>query len=118
MSNTDTEKPNENRDKNGDRAEKADDALKPYLEPEEVANRILSDDPGSWRDALIDLLSDLRHFARRENIDFDKAAEMAEIHFNTEVDEELEDDEADSPCPTCGLRSRIDDRIRGRTDQR
>ena len=40
----------------------------------------------STEESINDLLTDLRHFCQVEEIDFDKAAEMSEIHFNCESD--------------------------------
>ena len=46
------------------------------------------DDIGDRETALVDLLSDLHHAADEYDLDFEKAAEMAETHYNAEKDEE------------------------------
>ena len=48
------------------------------------------------QERLIDLLTDLRHWARQEQLDFDAAARMAESHFNCEVDEEGQAEEEET----------------------
>lgn len=48
-----------------------------------------ADFDGDEQTTLVDLLTDLMHYAaRREGMDFARAALMAEIHFNAETDEE------------------------------
>jgi hypothetical protein len=37
---------------------------------------------------LLDLLSDLRHWAREKGLEFDEAVRVSEMHFEAEVDEE------------------------------
>ncbi len=39
-------------------------------------------------DALVDLLSDLRHYCAQQEEDFEGDNAIAEIHFNEECDEE------------------------------
>lgn len=40
-------------------------------------------DPGT-RDGLVDLLTDLMHYAEREGLDFEHAASIATSHYNAE----------------------------------
>ena len=40
------------------------------------------------QDRLADLLADLRHWARQNDLDFDRASRMGATHFEAEVDEE------------------------------
>ena len=40
------------------------------------------------QDRLTDLLADLRHFAARSGLNFDRADLMASIHYECELDEE------------------------------
>ena len=48
---------------------------------------IFSENGGNNEEESVnDLLTDLRHFCKWNEIDFDKAAEMSEIHFNCESD--------------------------------
>lgn len=59
-----------------------------------VALQALGDRTGDYgpdnldRDAVVDTLANLRHYCRVEGIDFEAAALMASIHFDTEEDEE------------------------------
>ena len=41
---------------------------------------------------LIDILSDLRHWARGANLDFDNAVHLSEGHFQCELDEEADEE--------------------------
>ena len=41
------------------------------------------------QDRLADLLADLRHWARQNDLDFDRASRMGATHFEAEVDEEV-----------------------------
>lgn len=48
----------------------------------------LGDEDSLLRETVVDLLADLRHLARVEGFDFERASSMAEIHANSEGDEE------------------------------
>lgn len=41
----------------------------------------------SRQDVLCDILTDLRHYAAREGLEFKSAHDMSEIHFESEKDE-------------------------------
>lgn len=45
----------------------------------------LGEDPQDRRSALVDLLADLRHWARFHKIEFASANQMASEHFDTEA---------------------------------
>ena len=64
---------------NEERAELAEEALNAF--------DIASDEPGGLSDEelLLDLLTNLRHWAKREGLDFDKADSMAEVHYLVEA---------------------------------
>ena len=62
---------------NEERAVRAVTALKQYMDAD-------FDEPTN----IIDLLADLMHYAAQQDIDFDQCLETAEIHFNTETEEE------------------------------
>ena len=60
--------------------------------------------PEEW---LIDILTDLRHWARVNNLDFAKTVDITARHFEGEVADELEPDptlakEKSDRCPKCG----------------
>jgi len=76
---------------NESRALAADVALVAYTGDDEVRQG------EEKRSTLTDLLTDLRHWARLNGVDFDTANNSAEIHFNVEV-EEPEPEE----CEFCG----------------
>lgn len=56
-----------------------------------TVNTILacSYDSGDQRSSIIDLLTDLRHLCKRDDIDFEKVLLMSEIHFHDELSEEI-----------------------------
>ena len=64
---------------NGERAELAEEAIN--------ALDIASGETGSLSDEelLIDLLANLRHWAKREGLNFDKANNTAEVHYLVEA---------------------------------
>jgi hypothetical protein len=64
----------------------------------------LYDDPET---VLTDLLSDLRHYAGRETIDFKTCLDRAEMHYDAEVEEEL-GNAFGLRCPACGKGDEID----------
>ncbi|MCE5280318.1 MAG: hypothetical protein ABFD92_07750 [Planctomycetaceae bacterium] len=47
----------------------------------------------SQQERLTDLLSDLRHWACQNELNFDESVRISESHFNCEVDEEAEVEE-------------------------
>jgi hypothetical protein len=64
----------------------------------------LYDDPET---VLTDLLTDLRHHADRENIDFKTCIDRAEMHYDAEVTEQL-GNAIGLRCPECGKGDEID----------
>lgn len=68
---------NESAVSNESRANKAEHALYHY------ATDSWFDDPQT---ALVDLLSDLRHLAKREGWNFEQSLLMSEIHFHSEAE--------------------------------
>lgn len=51
--------------------------------------------------AVCDLLADLRHFCHQcEDVEFDDAVMMSEIHFNTELDYERQEADESDQSPT------------------
>ena len=48
--------------------------------------------PSEQASLLTDILTDLRHWARCEDVDFEKCCITSEVSFNVELDEEHEDD--------------------------
>ncbi len=83
-----TDEPAGNR--NHQRAACAEVAVKAYAaakEPTSTDYCDFSSEPA--QDRLADLLTDLRHWARKNGLDFDGADRVGETHFTAEVDEEL-----------------------------
>ncbi len=79
---------------NLDRARDANKALVAYACVKEARQLEFLEDARSGLDLqewLTDLLSDLRHWARCEEVDFDKSVDLSRKHFNDEFDEEYED---------------------------
>ena len=66
---------------NDRRADRADAVVSEYVGPE---RREIDVDPRAW---LVDLLTDLRHWADRDGLDFDKANEVSKMHHECEVEE-------------------------------
>ncbi|MGD0973458.1 MAG: hypothetical protein ABR866_05180 [Candidatus Korobacteraceae bacterium] len=64
----------------------------------------LYDDPET---VLTDLLTDLRHYTVRENIAFKTCLDRAEMHYDAEATEEL-DNTFGLRCPQCGASDQID----------
>lgn len=64
----------------------------------------LYDDPDR---VLTDLLSDLRHYAGREDIDFKACLDRAEMHYEAELAEEP-GNAFGLCCPECGRGDQID----------
>lgn len=73
--------------RNRERAQDAEAALIAYFS---IKNPGIHEmDPDSeGRDTLVDLLSDLRHWARWRDEDFDSADKLSAEHLNDEVSEE------------------------------
>ena len=61
---------------NHDRAARANTVLMSYTD-----KNISSD----TEEALIDLLTDLRHFCKAESVELDAAVKISEMHFNYET---------------------------------
>ena len=49
-----------------------------------AAGSARGDNPEYGEEAIIDLLTDLRHYCHHESIDFARCALLAEIHFEEE----------------------------------
>ena len=84
---------------NLERARDADKALVAYVRVKECMKIECLEDSRSGQDLrewLTDLLSDLRHWARINDVDFDKSADLSRAHFNAEFDEEYEDDDEEN----------------------
>ena len=76
---------------NLDRARDAAIALTEFVKVKEPTAGSLADIKAqSIEEYLIDLLADLRHWCRTEEVDFGRSDELAAAHFNAELDEELE----------------------------
>jgi len=74
---------------NADRARDAERALVTYAGLKEMRKlEELEDSRQENSEWLVDLLSDLRHWARDKGLDFDDAVRLSESHFQCEVDEE------------------------------
>jgi len=56
---------------------------------------------------LYDLLSDLRHYADREGIDFKACLDFAEMHYEAEIAEEL-GNQFGLRCPECRMSDQLD----------
>ena len=59
-------------------------------------------------DGLVDLLTDLRHYANAFDVDFERAVQMSEIHFEDEkdsTDEDPEDGGEPSKVPDWNFRA-------------
>ncbi len=80
---------------NCDRASDAEAALVAFACVKE-ARKIeqLDDSYQERREWLTDLLTDLRHWAREHGLDFSDVAQLSEIHFESEVDEERLEEES------------------------
>ena len=55
-----------------------------------VANILRQDYNGNGEEDVIDILTDLMHYCKRESIDFRVALEMAREHFREELLDEYE----------------------------
>lgn len=64
---------------NEERAERGADIVSTY--------RMQTGDDGDDAQNLGDILADLMHMCRRDDVNFAAALTMAEIHFNDEVDD-------------------------------
>ena len=79
--------------RNTDRASAAEAALVAYASHMESRKlEELADSRQSSEEWIIDLLSDLRHWARGENLNFDDAVRISENHFQCELDEEADEE--------------------------
>jgi hypothetical protein len=81
---------------NLERARDADAALVAFVCAKENMKIECLEDSRSGQDLqewLTDLLSDLRHWARVNDVDYDKSVDLSRTHFNAELDEEYDDDE-------------------------
>ena len=79
---------------NADRAHAAELALVAfagYMESRKLEE--LADSRQSNNEWLTDILTDLRHWARVEGLDFDNAVQLSEGHFQCELDECASDEE-------------------------
>ena len=79
---------------NADRANDAEQAMIAYRRVKEPrttdwTDRLTQD----MQDWLTDILADLRHWARANNLDFAQSVESSANHFESEVGEELEPEE-------------------------
>ena len=84
---------NDAKTQNAERAGCADAAFITYAKVKERNATDLCDfSSEEAQERLTDLLADLRHLARREGWDFDKADHTADDHFKAEVGEESEED--------------------------
>jgi len=80
--------------RNTDRAHTAEAALIAYASRSESRKlEELADSRQSNGEWLVDLLTDLRHWARAEGLDFDNAVQLSEGHFQCELDECASDEE-------------------------
>ena len=78
------------------RARNAEPALQAYWKETSGADVDgIHGTPSEQAELLTDLLTDLRHWARAEEVDFQRCSDMAETHFNCELDEENQDDDDD-----------------------
>ena len=74
---------------NSDRSHSAERALIAYASHSESRKLEELEDSRQANDEwLLDLLTDLRHWAKDKGLNFDAAVETSEMHFNHEVDEE------------------------------
>lgn len=74
---------------NQQRATCAEAAVKAYVAAKEQNTTDLFDFSSEPpQDRLADLLADLRHWAQQNDLDFDEANRVGEMHFEAEVDEE------------------------------
>jgi hypothetical protein len=64
---------------NHERAGAASSALDAYLRAKDIEGLV------SFDEALIDLLTDLRHFSVLRGLDFDSAVRISEFHFEEEA---------------------------------
>lgn len=63
------------------RRERAKVAVEAYI----AANPDYSDEPGISEEVVADLLADLMHLCRKEEIDSERAFRMAEVHVEEEI---------------------------------
>jgi hypothetical protein len=76
---------------NAERVTDAEQALVAYANVKEHNQTDYLDRTSQDReDWLVDILADLRHWARSNKLDFDDCVRMATNHFEAEVGEELE----------------------------
>ena len=83
---------------NLERARDADKALVAYVCVKESMKIECLEDSRSGQDLqewLTDLLSDLRHWARVNDVDYDKSVDLSRTHFNAELDEEYDEEDSD-----------------------
>lgn len=92
--------------RNAERAACADTAFITYGSVKEGNTTDMADfSSEDGEEQLTDLLTDLRHLARREGWNFADAVRIAENHFTAEVAEEGETDEPDEAPPTTERKS-------------
>ena len=78
---------------NADRVRDAEKALIAYARVKGMRHlEVLEDSYQENSEWLVDLLTDLRHWARNYNLDFDDAVRLSEGHFQCEVDEETDEE--------------------------